>query len=256
MISKLPAAWIAMAAMTSLLPAEIAPAERLDLSAWKLTLPIADGSSERPKEIKQPELSSFIHADYFFANSKANTVIFRAPCGGTTTKGSSYPRCELREMTDEGKSRASWATDDGMAHTMTMQVAIHRTPEIKKHVVCAQIHDRDDDLMMIRLEGNHLFIERKPHEDVTLDRNYVLGTMFDLKIQAHDSVVKVWHDGVQKMAWKVAREGCYFKAGCYTQSNVKKGDAADSFGEVAIHRLKLDHETFAGNSEGSFDEEK
>lgn len=86
-----------------------------------------------------------------------------------------------------------------------------------------------------------LFVERKPHEDVSIERNYVLGTPFEIKIEAHEGHVKVSYNGKQKMDWKVSAKGCYFKAGCYTQSNPTKGDSAESFGEVAIQKLKVFH---------------
>jgi len=69
-----------------------------------------------------------------------------------------------------------------------------------------------------------------------------LGTAFDLKIQAQHGRVKVWYDGKEQMDWKISSKGCYFKAGCYTQSNTSKGDAAESYGEVAIYRLETKHE--------------
>lgn len=94
---------------------------------------------------------------------------------------------------------------------------------------------------MIRLEGTKLFIERNAVGDVTLDPNYTLGSPFDLKIQAGAGRVKVWHNGDLKLDWAVSREGCYFKAGCYTQSNPSKGDKATSFGEVVLYQLRVDH---------------
>jgi hypothetical protein len=36
-------------------------------------------------------------------------VTFTAPVNGTTTSGSKYPRSELREMTNNGLSNASWS---------------------------------------------------------------------------------------------------------------------------------------------------
>lgn len=41
--------------------------------------------------------------------------------------------------------------------------------------------------------------------------------------------------------YNCAVKGCYFRAGCYTQSNTKKGDSPDSYGEVVIHELKVTH---------------
>jgi poly(beta-D-mannuronate) lyase len=43
------------------------------------------------------------------------------------------------------------------------------------------------------------------------------------------------------MEWKIERDGLYFKAGCYLQSNLEKGDKADAFGEIAIRKLYVTH---------------
>ena len=215
------------------------PAKRLDLSNWMLTLPIDADHSGRADEVKQPDLASFTDPDWFFVDEESGAVVFRAHCGGATTKGSSYPRCELRERANRGKVGAAWSTDDELAHHMTMRVAVTHTPAVKKHVVCAQIHDANDDVMMIRLEGTKLFVERNSLGDVILDREYQLGTPFELKIQAGGGRIQVWYQQQLKMTWDVSRRGCYFKAGCYTQSNPGKGDSADSFGEVMIYELAV-----------------
>ncbi len=122
---------------------------------------------------------------------------------------------------------------------MTMAVSIRKTPPVKQHVVCAQIHDASDDLMMIRLEGNKLFIERNGVGDVMLTRDYKLGTPFRLRVAAGEGRVRVWYEGQPSMDWQVQRAGCYFKAGCDTQSNPSKGDQPESYGEVLIQRLEI-----------------
>lgn len=239
---EFPLIGLCMLSMLTMASAEKVPAKILDLSAWKLTLPIVKEGEKNAVEVKQPKLALFSDSGYFFTDNEDKAVVFRASCGGNTTPNSKYPRCELREMTVDGKGRASWETDSNLGHTMTMRVAVTHTPEVKPHVVCAQIHDADDDLIMIRLEGKHLFVERKPFEDVSINRNYVLGTPFDLKIEAKGGRVKVWCDGDEKMDWEVAAKGCYFKAGCYTQSNRQKGDTEKAYGEVKIYSLKVEHE--------------
>lgn len=218
------------------------PGQVLDLTNWKLTLPYGNTRPGSPEEISQPALSSFQSASNFFVSSEGEQVRFRAHCGGLTTKTSGYPRCELREMTNQGAAKARWSTDDSTRHTMTMTAAITATPEVKKHVVCAQIHDAQDDVLMIRLEGTKLFVERNGLEEVMLERKYQLGTFFDLKIESQSGTLRVWYNGAEKLTWPVSKAGCYFKAGCYTQSNVLKGDQADAYGEVAIVQLKLTHQ--------------
>lgn len=234
--------------ITSLLATTAAgepPARVLNLSEWKLMLPVSTVRQDRADEIQQPQLNSFVDPQWFFAletdRSDTRGVVFRAHCGGSTSKGSKYPRSELREMREEGRKPAAWATDDGGTHTMRMTVAITATPPIKRHVVCAQIHDADNDVIMIRLEGSKLLVERGSQPDVVLDPDYRLGKSFDLEIQAAQGRVLVSYNKVPKLDWKISRAGCYFKAGCYTQSNVSKGDAPESFGEVIIYRLAVEH---------------
>ncbi len=101
----------------------------------------------------------------------------------------------------------------------------------------AQIHDAKSDLIEVRVERGKLFVQRDKASDAELDANYQLGTFFELKIVAGQGHVLAFYNGVQKMDWEVSRKGCFFKAGCYTQSNVEKGDAADAYGEVAIRKL-------------------
>ena len=95
---------------------------------------------------------------------------------------------------------------------------------------------------MVRLEGQRLFIERNKTGDVELDTAYVLGTSFNLRIEAGNGRVKVWYNDVLSMDWETVRTGCYFKAGCYTQSNVEKGDKPDAYGEVVITALAISHQ--------------
>ncbi|MCA8990199.1 MAG: polysaccharide lyase family 7 protein, partial [Planctomycetaceae bacterium] len=217
------------------------PAEILDLSNWRLTLPIDTKHPGSPDEVEQPELSTYFDHRYFFPHESGQAIVFRAHCGGGTTKGSRFPRCELREMEAAGTERAEWNTNGKEIHVLQMDVAITATPARKQHVVCVQIHDAEDDLMMVRLEGKKLFIERNQVGDVPLDNEYHLGDRFRFKIEAGKGTVRVWHQEELKMTWLISRKGCYFKAGCYTQSNPEKGDASESFGEVVIYNLQLEH---------------
>jgi poly(beta-D-mannuronate) lyase len=215
------------------------PGKIIDLTCWKLTLPIETPQPGRPDEIVAPQLGSFVAAGIFQASEDGTGVVFRAPCGGVTTSGSSYPRCELREMQPGAKKEASWNTTDNTIYSMRASLAVTHLPAMKPHVVCTQIHDANDDLLEIRLEGKKLQVERANESTVILDRNYQLGREFDLKIEAGSGHVRIFYNDEEQLDWTVNRRGCYFKAGCYTQSNTKKGDAAEDYGEVVIRKLEL-----------------
>lgn len=215
------------------------PGQALDLSYWKLTLPT--GRDEQPDEIFQPELDTFEQPPQFWLDDTFLSVVFRAEVDGVTTSGSSYPRSELREMTPGGQDEAAWSTTSGR-HAMTIQQAIVALPPGKPHVVAGQIHDAEDDLVMIRLEESHLFVEGGGDELGTLDPDYELGTVFTVRIVAENGTIDIYYEDLATPAVTVERdaEGCYFKAGAYTQSNLEY-DEPGAYGEVAIHDLSVEH---------------
>lgn len=216
------------------------PSQIINLSNWKETLPT--GSSKKPMEISQPELSAYFANPYFLSNQTCDGVVFRAPVNGVTTSGSGYPRSELREMTNNGKSLASWSTFSGV-HSMYIDQAITAVPKTKKHIVAGQIHDADDDVVVIRLEYPKLFIDINGATGPTLDSNYILGKRFSVKFVASDGTINIFYNGqaTPALSLKKASAGNYFKAGSYTQSNCsKEKDCSNSnFGEVVIYKLEI-----------------
>lgn len=219
---------------------QASPGSLLNLKNWKIALPIDTAHAGTPDEIKQPEITNFTDSNSFFLNSARDGVVFRARADGATTKNSSYPRSELREMTDEGTENASWSTSKGF-HTMTIRQAITHLPDVKSELVSAQIHDEDDDVVMVRLEKNHLFVESDGENIGTLDEEYILGTIYEVRIEVQDGRIEVYYNGVLKVDIKKTGTGYYFKAGCYTQTNTTKGDPATSYGEVVIYDLAVKH---------------
>ena len=216
------------------------PAERLDLTNWKIALPIDTGHTGSPDEIKQTEIASFSLDPYFIANPDGEGVIFRAHAGGATTKNSKYPRSELREMTDGGRKEARWSSKNG-AHVMTVRQAITHLPDKKAEIVAAQIHDDSDDIVMVRLEHDQLFVEADGKDIGILNPNYKLGTPYTITIVAEPGGIKVFYDGELKVNYDKSGEDYYFKAGCYTQTNTDRGDRSESYGEVIIYDLKVEH---------------
>lgn len=216
------------------------PAERLNLTNWKIALPVDTGHAGSPDEIKQPEIGSYSLSPYFINNPDGEGVVFRAHAGGATTKNSKYPRSELREMTDGGRKEARWSSREGV-HTMTVRQAITHLPNQKPELVAAQIHDDSDDIVMVRLENKRLFVEADGNEIGVLNSEYVLGTPYTVTITAERNGIRVYYDGVLKVTYNKEGADYYFKAGCYTQSNTERGDKPDAYGEVIIYDLKLEH---------------
>lgn len=214
------------------------PAKVLDLSNWKLTLPI--GSSESPKEIMQPELANFSMDPWFIVSGDA--IRFRAAVNAPTTSGSNYPRSELREMKNNGKDRADWSSTTG-THSMTIDEAITSMPSKKPHVVAGQIHDSGDDVIVVRLEGSNLYVNVDGKNLHTLDSGYTLGKRFTVKFEVSGGQTKVYYNGSEAYTLSKDYSGAYFKAGAYTQSNCSKEDTCSdgNYGEVVIYSLSVSH---------------
>lgn len=220
------------------------PSQVLDLTNWKLTLPT--GKEESPTEIKQPALKTYKIDPWFI--SYGGGVRFRAPVNGVSTSGSGYPRSELREMTQNGTEKASWSSNQG-THTMFLDQAITAVPKTKKHVVAGQIHDADDDVIVIRLEFPKLYINVDGENAVTLDENYTLGKRFTIKFEVKNGKTAVYYNGgsIPSHVLNKNYSGSYFKAGAYTQSNCDREKSAslcssDNFGEVILYKVLVTHQ--------------
>lgn len=218
------------------------PSQLINLTNWKLTLPI--GSSEKPMEIKQPALATYKIDPWFIVSNGG--VRFRAPVNGVTTSGSGYPRSELREMTSNGTSNASWSSTSG-THTMFLDQAITAVPQTKKHVVAGQIHDSGDDVIVIRLEYPNLYVNVDGKNMYTLDSNYTLGKRFTVKFVATQGQTKVYYNGAAAPSYTLDKSysGAYFKAGAYTQSNCSREASSactdSNFGEVIVYQVVVTH---------------
>jgi hypothetical protein len=233
-------------------PTAAVPSQVLDLTNWKLTLPIdaKGGTTGTAVEIKAPNFAGYQHAPWFTVNSAGDAVDFRANVEGATTSGSHYPRSELREMTNSGTAEAAWSTKGTSVNILTAQEAVLHLPSAKAQTVTAQIHNSSSDVIEILADGTH------PNADGTirlcyrfggstqpthLDDHYKLGTKFALKITAGSGRISIAYNNVTKTTVKYSGSGLYFKAGDYTQSNLSKGDAAGAYGEVAIYAVAATH---------------
>ncbi|PFG32352.1 polysaccharide lyase family 7 protein [Sanguibacter antarcticus] len=217
------------------------PAQKLDLTNWKVTLPT--GSSSSPTEIKQPSLATFSVNPWFMVNSACTGVQFRAAVNGVTTSGSGYPRSELREMTSNGTSNASWSATSG-THTMVFREAFNSLPDVKSHLVGAQIHDADDDVTVFRLEGTSLYITKGDDTHYKLvTSDYKLNTVYEGKFVVSGGKIKVYYNGVLQTTITHTASGNYFKAGAYTQANCTNSSPCSSsnYGQVSIYKLAVTH---------------
>jgi hypothetical protein len=210
-------------------PIFVKPSQVLDLTTWKINLPNGN------RQVTQPELSTF--------NDNAFDVVaavqFTVMCDGQAQPGSMYPRSELREMNADG-SQASWSTTSGV-HRMDLTQRITHLPVVKPQLVCGQVHSNTDYLILVEVDDKKLYVRYKDSVAGVLDNDYQLGTYFNMTIQASQGYVDVFYNGAHMVHQALDANGCYFKAGCYLQSNTSRGDQPTAYGQVEISRLVVSH---------------
>lgn len=221
------------------------PSQILDLSNWKLNVPEGVKTPGLSDEYKQPQLATYSNGNWFYSNEQQDAVVFRATTGGTTTRGSGYPRSELREMTDHGSKNASWSSDKG-THTLFIEQSIIHLPVKKPHIVVGQIHDAEDDVIVFRLEKNKLFVKMDDQQGPVLDENYQLGTKFSVMFKVKNDNTECYYNGQLKFNYPKAFTGAYFKAGAYVQSSCQgkrkvEGESCDAYGAVEIYNVWVKH---------------
>lgn len=224
------------------------PSQVLNLANWKITLPIGKPKKlSSPLEIRQPDLAAYKIEPWFTVTPDGRAVRFRAPVNAPTTGGTKYARSELREMTHNGQDKASWSATDG-THTMFLDQAITAVPKIKQHIVAGQIHDDNDDIIVIRLEMPNLYVNVHGKNVYTLDSRYKLGKRFTVKFVVNNGQTKVFYNRSINPAYTLTLDydDAYFKAGAYIQSNCDtEGSAelchADNYAEVTVYNAIITH---------------
>ncbi|WP_052821186.1 polysaccharide lyase family 7 protein [Agrobacterium sp. SUL3] len=223
----------------------------IDLSKWKVTLPVnEDGVSSGEGdavELKKP--TGFSVPPYF--DVQQNSITFMAPTDGARTKGSNYPRSELREMDGKGREY-EWLVGDGGRLSATLKV--NELPvaddELPSRIVIGQIHGPDDELCRLYYtdSGELYFIDDKAgddHEETVFklisadgtEPKIPLGATFSYVIDANSERLSVTvsyngvdYVGVNPISSFWPDKPLYFKAGSYVQIG-KTGSKARTVGQ-------------------------
>ena len=91
----------------------ILPADIIDLSHWKLTLPLTSYNGDI-KEVNVGSLQTYYHPDFFYANNDRE-VVFAAPNKAKTTGGSTNTRSEFRQMLRGNSSGSNHDEDNNFS---------------------------------------------------------------------------------------------------------------------------------------------
>jgi len=117
-------------------------AQDIDLSHWKITIPIGNPTSVAPPEILDFDSNETLKP-FFYKDSTDNSLVFYA-YPGASTRNSSYSRTELREQMEPGDNDVNWTFAQGGTMRGTLSV-----PEVTQNnvgdyhrVIVMQIHGR------------------------------------------------------------------------------------------------------------------
>lgn len=216
---------------------------------WKLTLPT--GGAGKPTEIKMPALATYA-GPHFYVNATGDGLTFVAPTDGVTTKNSKNPRSELREMNADG-TLAAWSSTVG-AHSMEVELTVDEFQRGgKPHVVIAQIHDKNDDVCVFRLEGNttgdrtigKLWITDGDKTRGHFVADVRLGERIRVGFHVQNGIIRFGYNGEPlPYEQRKAVTGCYFKAGCYNQAGgiiTRLPDGSADVARVTIYSVAVTH---------------
>jgi hypothetical protein len=246
-------------------PAARVPGDVLDLHRWRLNLPVDSKgrTSGDSALVRQPALLTYTDPS-FAVNAAGDGVEFTAGVGGATTENSKYARSELRELSASG-SLAAWSATSGTS-TLTLTGSVDRLPATKPQVSVAQIHGSSDLPLIVMATGScdapcshdtltraippgHVQLMTKENGDTSrgvLDPDYTLGSRYTLAVQTQGAVVTLTYKNLASgftstRSFPIAsRQPLYFKAGCYTLSNLKS-DAASAYGRATINAISVTH---------------
>lgn len=226
----------------------------IDLTTWDLSIPTPSLISY----ITTHQLNNGYQSRYFKQNADGS-VTFWSPVTGSASKGSGFPRSELRETHPNGV-RAFWRYPEA-DNKISAVLTIDRVPSASK-VVIGQIHSKDepgsmrDPLLKIRYRqvdgiGRVEAVLRKRPGDKLCETTLLVdnvqpgdrfGYQARLTTDGQLRVVSSTSDGdFGKLAadvspWK--QQSLFFKAGAYVGDN--SGSDSEG-GQVTFHWLNTAH---------------
>lgn len=194
----------------------------INLSNWSVTYPSG-------KTMYPPVFSEYLY-------EKNNSLIFKTPCNGETTKNSVYPRTELREMI-HGK-KAVWSSSLGK-HKFSGIFAVSRFTTIKAEVCVFQIHDGNNDLLQIIVTPQ--WVKYKFTNFKIVLGNYVPEEKFKIKCKIENNRMYLQYNFNESIVLPIDSNTLYFKAGNYLQTNDAIELDANEYSQVRIFKADVDH---------------
>ena len=114
----------------------------IDLSNWKVTLPIGNPTEVKPPEILDYANNSMLQQFMYNDSIDGSLVFYTYP--GASTNNSSYSRTELREQMVPGSNTTNWTFSQGgrMKGTLKMDEITKDANDKYHRTIIMQIHGR------------------------------------------------------------------------------------------------------------------
>lgn len=200
--------------------------------------------------------AGFDEVPYFTSVDSDTKVQFQVFMnGGRTSANTSYPRSELRELTQNGTTKAAWDATVG-SHIMQGKTIVKHLQPNKPWVTIAQIHDAEDDTLGIKVRnasiggGPPLYVVASimgTEHATKLITTYAIDDVIDWKITLINGSLKIYIANVLKITSSAFSSASgakqYFKAGCYPQSSVAAGgfESSSEYARIWLYDLDVTH---------------
>lgn len=252
----------------------------IDLSNWKVTLPVPRGDG-KPLEVEPPQILSYATDEallpFMYNDSTDGSLVFYA-YPESSTANSSYSRTELREQMDPGSNSTNWTFAQGGRMKGTLSV-----PEIssdsggdRHRTIIMQIHGRltneqrdliqEDDnnappVLKIYWQDGRVRVRTKVLKDVNVSDTEILRTsaweddegryfsevvgteQFTLEVIVSDGRMEVKMNDNESFVY----EGIHMEKWGVFENYFKAGNYlqtsdADAFARVKYYDLEISHD--------------
>jgi len=221
---------------------------------WKLVLPVDINGNDStkattltqrnifPLSIRGNALIDKEMKPYFYV--EANEVVLRAPCGGATSAGTNYPRCELRQLVNKGDN--FWSTNK--LQTLETELRITETPVAKPDMSIVQIHSQGEPQVLAVLYrksiGIYLLFNETEYTKTT-PIAYTIGDRLNIRVVVDKGVVNCTIKNINKnttfnKTFVTTESTGAFQIGAYVLSSMfLNGESPSAAGEVRIKYLDI-----------------
>lgn len=210
------------------------------LANFTLLIPLDDDGDGHADEVAMPLLRNFEDPAFFRLSRTGEGIVFRARRGDVLHEGETDPRCELREIDAKG-ALASWGTDDGRLHNLSIAYVFHAAPCNQTPVVAAGIYAGEREIFALRLVEDKALLSRVDLDPIVLEDPYEMGTVLELMILLDRGRVRLMRESVVVEEWPLEEKGLHLRAGCVLGLAPEATSDARAYGEVELRKLYLTH---------------